>query len=107
MVMVAEPGPLPEQPPAVVIATARPEDAVAATPNDAPYMAEAGAAVVIEIVWLAVAASVQSEKEATPLSSAQLATVSTEPVRPWSVQLPSDFHSWRFASAKPLRSPSR
>ena len=36
IVIVAEPEPLPEQPPVRVIATARPDEAVAATPNVAP-----------------------------------------------------------------------
>jgi hypothetical protein len=55
MVIVAEPEPVPEQPPLVVIATARPELAVAATVNVLPYTALAGAAVVTVIVcaWTA------------------------------------------------------
>ena len=42
-----------EQPPVVVIATVRPEEAVAATGKDEPNTADAGAAVVTVIVWLA------------------------------------------------------
>lgn len=53
IVIVAEPLPLPEQPPFVVIATGRPDEAVAPTLNVEPYVAEPGAGVVTEIVWLA------------------------------------------------------
>jgi hypothetical protein len=50
IVMVAEPLPLPAQPPLVVIATARPEDAVAATGNVLLRAALGGAAVVTVMV---------------------------------------------------------
>ncbi len=53
MVMVALPEPEPEQPPLVVIATDKPEEAVAATVNVLLYANEAGAAVVTLMVWLA------------------------------------------------------
>ena len=52
IVMVADRVPLPEQPPVVVIATARPEEAVAATPKLALATALPGAGVVTVIVWL-------------------------------------------------------
>lgn len=60
IVTVAEPVPLPEQPPVLVIATARLDDAVAATPNDAPYVAAAGAGIVTDMVWSAFVAVVVS-----------------------------------------------
>jgi hypothetical protein len=53
IVIVAEPPPPPEQPPVVVMTTGRPESAVAATPNDDPVDADAGAGVVTWIAWLA------------------------------------------------------
>ena len=51
MVMVAEPAPLPEQTPEVVIATERLEEAVAATPKVDLKAALAGALVVTVISW--------------------------------------------------------
>jgi hypothetical protein len=53
IVMVAEFDPLPLQPPLVVMATGNPELAVAATPNEAPNAAEAGAGVPTVMVWFA------------------------------------------------------
>jgi hypothetical protein len=53
IVMVAEPLPLPEQPPVVVMAMPRPEDAVAATGNVLLKAALGGAAVVTVMLWLA------------------------------------------------------
>ena len=58
IVMVAEPLPLPEQPPVVVMATLRLEDAVAATGKLLLIAALAGAAVVTVMLWLAGAAVV-------------------------------------------------
>jgi hypothetical protein len=58
MVTVAEPVPLPEQAPAVVMLTGRPELAVAATVKVLLSAALAGAAVVTVIVWLAEVAAV-------------------------------------------------
>jgi hypothetical protein len=51
IVIVAEPLPLPLHIPLVVIATAKPELAVAATPKVLLYAALAGAGVVTVIVW--------------------------------------------------------
>ena len=51
IVIVAEPVPLPLQEPALVIATARPEPAVAATLKVELYAPEEGAGVVTVIVW--------------------------------------------------------
>jgi hypothetical protein len=51
IVMRAEPLPLPLQAPDVVIATVRPELAVAATLKVAPLVAIAGAEVVTVMVW--------------------------------------------------------
>jgi hypothetical protein len=53
IVMVAEPVPLPVQPPDVVIATLRLEDAVAATGKLSLKAALVGAAVVTVMLWLA------------------------------------------------------
>jgi hypothetical protein len=53
IVMVAEPLPLPEQPPVVAMATLRLDDAVAATGNVLLTAALAGAAVVTVMLWLA------------------------------------------------------
>jgi hypothetical protein len=58
MVIVAEPVPLPEHAPPVVMLTGRPELAVAATVKVLLSAALAGAAVVTVIVWLAAAAVV-------------------------------------------------
>ena len=52
MVTVALPEPEPVQPPAVVIATGKPDVAVATTGNVLLYAALAGAEVVTLIVWL-------------------------------------------------------
>ncbi len=109
IVMVAAPLPLPEHPPVVVIATARPELDVAATPNDEPYSAEAGAGVVTVMAWVALSASVQAEKLVTPLSSIQVCTGgrSTLPVQPWGAQVPLAFQSWRLPAVRPFNSPVR
>jgi len=53
MVMVAVSVPLPEQLPEVVIATGKPEEAVATTLKLEPFAALAGAEVVTVMVWLA------------------------------------------------------
>ena len=52
IVMVADPVPLPEQPPLVVMATPRVEEAVAATGKVPLKAALAGAAVVTVMLWL-------------------------------------------------------
>jgi hypothetical protein len=53
IVIVTVPVPPPVQTPLVVTDTGKPELAVAATLNVAPLVADAGAEVVTEIVWLA------------------------------------------------------
>ena len=58
IVMLAEPVPLPEQPPVVVIATVRPEVAVAPTGKLLLKTALDGAPVVTVMLWLAGAAVV-------------------------------------------------
>ena len=58
MVMVALPEPEPEQPPLVVIATDRPEEAVAVTENVLLYADEAGAGVLTVMVCAAFVAVV-------------------------------------------------
>ena len=58
IVIVAEPVPLPEQPPEVVMATPRVEEAVAATGKLLLNAALAGAAVVTVMLWLVAPAAV-------------------------------------------------
>ena len=59
IVIVAEPVPLPAQAPLAAMPTGKSELAVAATMNELPSAALAGAAVVTVIVWLARVAVVE------------------------------------------------
>lgn len=70
IVIVAEPVPLPEQTPDVLMLTRRPDDAVAATLKVALYVAFTGAGVVTEIVWPALLTVCVKAPEALPLKLA-------------------------------------